>query len=193
MRIVVRQSNPFCTKYVRPGKIPFRFCGDTVLDDLLEQVGCHDELQIVGPHGSGKSTLVSDLVDGLQERGYNVELHVLRDSQRALSRKSGCATSQVIVVDGYEQLSWFSRWKLRKQRKRLAAKLIVTTHRDIGFETLYSTRVSRDLFHELVGKLLGVQTKQTLEAAIEAAYQKHAPNVREMLFELYDSFDASRT
>ncbi|TWU48491.1 hypothetical protein Poly51_43890 [Rubripirellula tenax] len=73
------RSNPFCTRFVRPGALAYRFdCGskDGVKSDVRADNTDEDAFDsivrylkssrvglIVGPHGSGKSTLLASLDD----------------------------------------------------------------------------------------------------------------------------------
>ena len=60
-------DNPFSTRYTRPGAIPFRFPPGTSADGLVEQLRRQQwRGAIVGPHGSGKSSLVAALVPPLR-------------------------------------------------------------------------------------------------------------------------------
>ena len=60
-----RLANPFATRHVRPGAIPFHFPAETSAAQLVARLR---ELNwrgaIVGPHGSGKSTLLVALAPG---------------------------------------------------------------------------------------------------------------------------------
>ncbi len=60
-------DNPFCTRWVRPGAIPFLFPpGENAeeLADRLRQAGWWGE--ITGPHGSGKSALLAALTAAIE-------------------------------------------------------------------------------------------------------------------------------
>ena len=148
--------NPFCTSRIRPGALPFQFapgCSAAALVDRLAELG--SRAQIVGPHGSGKSTLIMALIDELASRGVHAPVLVQRDRQRSLdwgklaelaaatrssaagrpaAQPSGGAPATVrrspqafVVVDGYEQLGRLSRWRLDWFCRRQAAGLVVTT------------------------------------------------------------------
>ena len=79
------RSNPFCTRFVRPGAIPYRFdtqdgesdCGEAA-EKLLEQLASRRFGLIVGEHGSGKSTLLQTLIPKLDDRF--VEVRTIADS-----------------------------------------------------------------------------------------------------------------
>ena len=62
------RSNPFSSRYVRPGAIPFFFpedCRVELLLSRLEENGWQGE--ILGRHGSGKSALLAHLIPGIHQ------------------------------------------------------------------------------------------------------------------------------
>src|SRR5438045_9395885 len=63
---VLPRVNPFSSRFVEPGAIPFRFPSPGGLADVVRRL---DEAggwgQVVGPHGSGKSTLLAALLPAL--------------------------------------------------------------------------------------------------------------------------------
>ena len=52
------KSNPFSTRFIRPGAIEYLFAPGQTADSLIDRLR-HNQWrgQIIGPHGSGKSTL----------------------------------------------------------------------------------------------------------------------------------------
>jgi hypothetical protein len=96
----------------------------------------------------------------------------------------------VLVVDGFEQLSWWSRWKVKAACRRHGVGLLVTAHADLGLPTIFATRPSLDLARRLVSRLLPPGDRTLTEDDVAAAYQRHPDNLREMLFSLYDVYQA---
>lgn len=183
-------SNPFATKYIKPGAIPFLFDQDELLDSVLSKFEQHKCVgQIVGPHGSGKSTLVCTMED----YGWmfdNVRRVTIRGPKdvKAIGELEGELSQTLMVVDGLERLSWLHRWLLVRFLKLKAAGLLVTTHKIIrGLPVIFQTTPSYESFRRLVAQL---QPEDLLdEAIISACYQHHAPDVREALMELYDCWE----
>ena len=193
-------SNPFSTRYTKPGAIAFRFddspdssnASARGIARLLDRILATDPKcwQIVGPHGSGKSTLVKMLLAALP-LSATFEHFVLRDGQRTLPKRPS-QDQQLVVIDGYEQLGWLARRSLKRRMKSSCERLLVTAHRDVGFETLFETRVTRETVRNIVQELLddqqaSIRIQQLLaDEVIDGLLLRHGQNVREMLFELYD-------
>lgn len=193
-------DNPFASRYQRPGSVPY-FSDDPALvarlaDRLVVERG---PWQIVGPHGSGKSTLLAALQGEFARRGVAVELVVQGPGQRQLPADMAGrfarwprAGQRVLLVDGYEQLSWISRWRLSWLVRRARAGLLVTCHADAGFAPLYTTRVDLRLAERIVAHLTRDQPGTISSAELRAAYEASGGDLREMLFALYDVCEARR-
>ena len=116
-------ENPFCTRRVRPGAIPFLFPAGEDAETLvgrLRQNGWWGE--IVGAHGTGKSALLATLIPRIELAGRQPLLVELHDGQRRLpldlDRDSRLRPPTLLVVDGYEQLSRWRRWLLKRLCRR---------------------------------------------------------------------------
>ncbi|MBL8827336.1 MAG: hypothetical protein JNM18_10140, partial [Planctomycetaceae bacterium] len=108
-------TNPFATRWVRPGAIAFQFPSGDSPEQLLARLAEHRGWgEIRGPHGSGKSTLLATLVPILEQAGRVVIALELHDGQRRLPRPLGelpIDARTTVIVDGYEQLSWWHAWR----------------------------------------------------------------------------------
>lgn len=203
-------SNPFSTKFIRPGAIDFIF-GSVDQPRELVATFLRNGLrgQIIGPHGSGKSSFLLALRPYLAEIA---ELHwtqVPPRSPRDWLRISSWLGRELVwpqerrrqpvpdvrdskplvwVIDGFDSLSWFTQRSIQRYCRRHEIGLFVTAHRDLGLPTLYRPTMDMAGFRALATNLL--PSSATLaDAEIRAAFQKHSPNIREALFELYDSFE----
>src|SRR5262245_62831976 len=108
-----RRSNPFSTRFVRPGAIPYQFVDGAdvaALATRLEGQGWWG--QIVGPHGSGKSTLLATLLPELRRRRRVVVVELHADRRRFLEL-AWSREPTLLVVDGHEQLGWWARRRVR--------------------------------------------------------------------------------
>ena len=180
-------SNPFATRFTRPGAIEFLFQANESLDSLVGKLRDHGWWgQIIGPHGSGKSTLLAALEPKLAEAGREVVRRSLAGGQRYIDLAPRFAPTAILVIDGFEQLSWWSRWKVKAACRRHGTALLVTAHADLGLPTIFATQPSLELARRLVGRLLPEGDRTISESEIAAAFARHPQNLREMLFSLYD-------
>src|SRR5947199_9682583 len=114
-----RHDNPFATCWTRPGAIPFRFRATGTIELLIAKLTAQNAWgAILGPHGSGKSTLLQSLKPALVVAGLQIESLSLRDGQKTLprlfvKRLSECDSNSIVIIDGYDQLHWHQRWRLR--------------------------------------------------------------------------------
>ncbi|MGL6227464.1 MAG: ATP-binding protein [Thermoguttaceae bacterium] len=231
------QSNPFSSRFLRLGDIPFFFQQQTgeigqldleqseCLEELSNQFGkeaeqgrakrggrgeCPTVSQIVGPHGTGKSTLLTFLATFWLQQGKTVHFTVLRDKERTFSQefwnrlkkdlasaptaetaKQGCATeSSVVIIDGYEQLGWFSRFKLRRLQRRFPFQLLLSVHQPIrSVPVLYTTVPTFDLLQHVVRFLLRSSDWMISEEELRPLYERFSGNFREIIAALYDLYE----
>lgn len=189
-------ANPFSTRYVRPGAVPYVFDDEQNAASLLERLSqlgwC---AQIVGPHGSGKSTLVAHLVEQLGRAARPAHVLSLHDGQRRPPRDWMTRAVQegvaMIVVDGYEQLSRWSRFRLRRACRRHGWGLLVTAHRDVGLPTLLETSTTLQKAYAVVERI-APDASSLGQDVIERCYTASGGNMRETLFLLYDEFEKRR-
>jgi hypothetical protein len=196
-------SNPFATRFTRPGAIEFLFTGKDSLATLVERL--REQAwwgEIVGPHGSGKSTLLAALIPELTAAGRMVVAGRIRSAASAgtahgpsdqldpaeLFQQSSTWTGKTqLVLDSYEQLSWWSRRRLESLVRRRGAGLVVTTHRSLGLPLLWQTQPSLPLAQEIVARL--TPDDQTINSSdVAQAYEQCGGNLRETLFALYDTY-----
>jgi hypothetical protein len=188
---ITMASNPFATRFTRPGAIEFLFQSDESLESLIGKLRDRGWWgQILGPHGSGKSTLLAALEPKLAEAGREVVRRSLAGGQQQLELPPRLASTTILIIDGFEQLSWWSRWKVKAACRRHEAGLLVTAHADLGLPTIFQTQPSLDLARRLVSRLLPDGDRTISESDIAAAFSHHPDNFREMLFSLYDLYQA---
>lgn len=185
-----QHENPFSSRHIRPGAVPFLFPPNQNAVTLVERLERnHWWGEIVGPHGSGKSTLLATLIPVIEQAGRAVVLVELHNGQRRLPLRLDDArlqASTVLIVDGYEQLSRWNRFWLKRRCRRRGLGLLATSHVSVGLSEIYRTAVTTKLAGRVVALLLNNQTPPPSEAELQACLSRHDGNLREALFELYD-------
>jgi energy-coupling factor transporter ATP-binding protein EcfA2 len=184
-------TNPFATRWIRPGVIPFRFppgLDAARLVERLAEIGWRGA--IIGPHGSGKTTLLESLLPALQRAGRRVVRTCLHDDQRrlpsALVDSLPWRRDTVVVVDGYEQLNWWNRRRLDRLCVRSGCGLLVTSHGTTRLAELLRTEVSLELAQRIVARLLADRDCPITSDDVRRALVVRSGNLRETLFDLYD-------
>ncbi|HEY2761739.1 MAG TPA: hypothetical protein VGI75_13375, partial [Pirellulales bacterium] len=215
-----RISNPFSTKYVRPGALPFQFTVTVDADSLVGDLRKNGwRGAVVGPHGSGKSTFLATFIPALQAAGVCTYLIALHDGQRHLP--DNCPLSipssarrfppaeiagqfhplnrtvllpTLFIIDGFEQLSPFQRWRVVYRTRRQGHGLLVTVHRDRSagkLPILFRTTPDLQTLEQLVAHLL-IDCHASHHIGrndIAVAYQTASGNLREAIFKLFDIFE----
>lgn len=184
------RENPFRTGRVL--SVRYRMPGGTLEDllDRLKQFGYRGA--IVGPKGTGKTTLLEDLEIALAALGFEVRRLRLDDRLKSFPRGflkrffAGVTTRDVILFDGAEQMSWVG-WRWFKLRSKKAGGLLITSHRPGMLPTLRECTTSPDLLADIVTELLGAKPSLTRDTTVEL-HLKHNGNLRDALREMYDIY-----
>jgi hypothetical protein len=194
----VADDNPFSTRYVRPGAIPFQFpAGESAASIVarLRDAGWRGE--IIGPHGAGKSSLLQALMPPIRDAGRQPRLIQLHAADRripiAWRDLNAFPPETLLLVDGYEQLSGWARFRLRRLCDRKRFGLVVTAHEPTGLATLYRFQPDRAALVAVVQWLLRHETTSRIASAdVDQAFDACSGNIRETLFRLYDIYEERR-
>jgi len=147
---------------------------------------------LVGDKGNGKTTLMLELEEPLNERGFDVIKIFLNQEKRKLSRsefralRKELSANHIILLDGAEQMSWL-QWMVFKWTVRKAKGLIITVHSHSKLPTLLECRTRADQFismvRELTSSLLHFNHS---DEQLTNLWESHAGNTRLAFRELYD-------
>jgi hypothetical protein len=190
-------ANPFSTRCVRPGALPFLFrSGESGKSLMLRLRKQNWWGEIIGPHGSGKSTLLAALVPELLAAGRKTRLHAFHDgvvhftglSPRALNLHPAV----VLIIDGFEQLSRWQRFRVRRSCRRAGCGLLVTAHQAAGLPELYRTRTSPDLAKRVYARLTHDRPALATPSELCDRLAARHGNFRDALFDLYDLHERRR-
>lgn len=189
------RDNPFSAERVL--RVRYRLGGGTAfawpqLWSRLENL--RFRAAIVGPRGSGKTTLIEDLADFLSDQGFRPRPLRLDEEEPALRPailrrlRDEIAARDFVLLDGAEQLGWIA-WRRFTAATRRAGGLVITRHRPGGLPTLLECRTTPRLLEGIVTELLGDETPLAA-LRLPELYRRHDGNLREALRELYDRFAA---
>lgn len=189
-------DNPFATRFIRPGAVDYQFPPEASVTQTVDCLESHDWWgQILGDHGSGKSTLLATLAPACRERGKHVLQTTLSAGERQLPETINIRTldaKTLLVIDGFEQLAWSRRQRLKQQARARSAGLLITTHCDLGLPTIVTTSPSWDTFRHITTQLLDRGSISISDQEILQAYKQSAGNARDALFRLYDLYEWKR-
>jgi hypothetical protein len=185
-------SNPFSTRYVRPGALPYLFPDGVTCQTLLDRLQQNQGRgQITGAHGTGKSTLVQALLSALTKAGRSYQLVELHDRQSWLPPHAWLAIRRngILIIDGYEQLNWWNRFWVRFACCCLGSGLLVTAHTNVGLPTIWHTEATPELAEQIIDRL---DNSKHVSEGVPQLLARHQGNLRDVLFELYDRHEESR-
>ena len=193
MDVPLNSENPFCTRRISPGAIPYVFPPGENAETLVDRLRQADWWgEITGPHGSGKSTLLAVLTTAIEQTGQRTILVALHDAERRLPLRlqsdPRLRPPVVLVVDGYEQLGRWSRLMLKRFCRRQGVGLLVTAHKSVGLPHLYRTAVTPDLAGQIVGTLLGGHAPLFTPEEVSHCLSRHGGDLRKAAVRALRSF-----
>lgn len=176
------RDNPYRTE--RLHALSFRL-RDISWDGLLRRLrklqgrGC-----VLGPHGTGKTTILQALTDRLRRQGLAIHDHTLRIDDPMLRLDPilwNLKADRAVILDGADLLNP-QEW--RRVKNAGAGWLIVSSHRRKLLPKLYRCRSTPQLLEELMQELH--PGNSCAQPSPDQLYHCHRGNLREALLELYD-------
>ena len=205
------EPNPFRTAAVRPGAIPFlggqSHAGDSLFVESLAATFLNQRSgQILGDHGSGKSTLVSSLLEYLQPsfhgvqhlcfvrpeftRPWHATRHCQRVSKQLRQTLANCSADTLLVIDGAEQLSVLAYRQMIGSIGSKSIAVLATSHRKLrGMPVLFRAETNPSTIRELTRRQVRRSSdmiRNLVEADLMSRDLETISNLRDYWFELYD-------
>jgi len=97
-----------------------------------------------------------------------------------------------VIVDGFEQLSGWTRYRLKQFCRRTSKGLLVTTHRSLGLPNLLPMQPNLLTAQRIVAYLQRHHEQVISDEDVRHYYPHDSHNLRELLFALYDLFEQRR-
>lgn len=188
-----RRSNPFATRHTRPGAVPPLDPTGAPLDVgvVLVALERHRRVAIVGPHGTGKSTLLAALADTLAADRRPAEVVRLRrrkDALLLLGAVGRGAADATLLVDGWERLGRPMTLIITAIARLRGRRMVVTTHRANGMPVAVRTAGTLRLLTAIVARLPDHDALITGDD-LSDAFARHGENLRDALGDLYDRYE----
>lgn len=209
------ELNPFRARNITPGRLPYFFPPGHDIDQLVERFLADGmRSQIIGPHGTGKTTLLHAMVDALRRRqvqalSYTVNAHFkspkgwtagsLKELRNGITRlhlqlPNPQDRRRFLAIDGFETASRWDRWRFFPAIRKADWGLLVTTHRDVGLPVLWETNVTKLTAQQVTNAIYQLESESgdanvepgVPDAVLESLLANHSGDLREVLFSLYD-------
>ena len=159
---------------------------------LVARLASHGWLgSIVGPEGSGKSTLIEDLEAAVSAAGREVVW--IRLNSESTPKQRDDAVRQIVqlgptqccFLDGGEVLGQLNWWQLSRRKKHLKGGVLATLHRRRFLPVIYATHTGMETCIQLAKQLAGKSWNDELRQVAINAFDAQKGNVREVFRECY--------
>lgn len=182
--MIQARHNPFASH--RVDALPYRFSQGSWEEIEQRLKCCSYRAAIIGPYGSGKTTMLEQLAGRLRARGSAVESLFVNADRPVLSWnqikkiRSAAQHRRMICIDGADLLPRWQRWFVRSITRH-AAGLVMAGHAPCGWPVLWECESDEAVFQRLLEDLGAPLPKAD---AVEL-FRRHQGNVRDMFRELY--------
>ncbi len=153
---------------------------------------------LVGPHGSGKTTLREELEQRLRAEGWQVRSLVLGDGElidwSTLTALLAEADERTLLsLDGLDRLGTLLWWRLRHAARNVGG-ILATSHVPGRLPILHQHHTSSALLRDLVHELVDIHDNDNneddrrtwIDQRCEELFTRHHGDVRACLRGLYD-------
>jgi hypothetical protein len=161
---------------------------DTSWQDIMARLGALDYRgSIVGPHGTGKTTLLDQLEPRLAALGFDIRHLRLDTTTTSFPRKfmreffADLESNSVILFDGADQMTGRA-WQRFLPRTESCAGIVATSHVTGMLPTLVECRTTPELLFKLATEL----KHDTPRELTDRLFATHKGNIRFAIRELYD-------
>jgi len=217
--MVLKPRNPFSTAAISSGRIQFKHPGAGGWFSILEELAANRWLgEVVGPHGTGKTTFLlqlSSILNALEVDVDFVRYRVDRNGkihnnqfpsneemdegssilppptfETAASAAGLKRPERCRIIDGFEQMPWIQQKAVIWKSRWAREGLIVSAHCTRGLPRLLQTESSLQLLKDIAKELLVTDAGDLIDLGdISTAWTKSQGNTREALFLLYDVWE----
>ncbi len=207
--------NPFSTRFVRPDQMQYRFSQAIDPSDwvhsLVDRFQQEPALAVIGPHGTGKTTLLHFLMPRLETCFGDVRYVRLSSWDQPIRPTEAArwvAGQRLLVIDGYEQLPAASRLAIvaRLKWRPSETRMLVTAHRRQWLvPTFFCTHWDAEIVSELTAEKLAhlpIEQQNAMRQVADQLAQRFVAgskpggaataNVRDYWFSLYDAYEELR-
>ncbi len=191
--------NPFSTRHIQPGGIPYLFPEGESIETLAAKGTTPGKCYlIVGEHGSGKSSLLQSLAEYLRRQNPEAKLEVLMLQPHAKPVRTlwnsvwNWRSKESVLIDGFEQIPFPLRYGILALISILKLRCYGTSHRDYpGCVTIWRTKIDSEIERRVLDKLLESSPAGTVDKILQSeewqqSRSRQKQNLRESLFDMYD-------
>ena len=119
-----RESNPFATCWTQPGALSFVDYQEAKIDTIISKLYTVKVGQLVGPHGSGKTSLMHAIEARARQHGKTTQRINLADCRSV----EITIHANLVSIDGMESVPRHVRWALLRKTRRAGALAVVASH-----------------------------------------------------------------
>jgi len=195
----------------QPGAIPwlnaFGVVDHAAIDAILDQLAhlkrvegtsstMHASGQIIGPHVTGKSTLLKHAASCARARGWCVV--EVRPPRRIHWRQfkplkqidAPRAQVRLLCIDSAELISRLGWRFIRAYSAIQSVRILATTHRDLGLECVAQHELTPTLACTIVARLLACESLAApSEPGMAQLLARYQGSLRHVFFELYERYE----